>query len=110
MLIGSAFCPLFGVVLVDYFGLKKGNYVAADLFQRGRYWYWRGVNPRAVIALVPTAGAALLMAFVPAFHVVSNYSWFIGAGLGAVVYLVVADRRGPFVDVSGEPIAVPSTH
>ena len=51
----------------------------------------------------------LLMAFVPAFKVVSEFSWFIGAGLGAIVYLVVADRRGPFNDVSGERIAVAST-
>jgi len=50
LLIGSAFCPLFGVVLVDYFILKKGRYEARDLYQRGRYWYWGGVNPRAMAA------------------------------------------------------------
>ncbi len=51
-----------------------------------------------------------MLAFVPAFQSVSEFSWFVGAGLGAIVYLVVADRRGPFNDVSGEPIAVASTH
>ena len=50
LLIGSAFCPLFGVVLVDYFVLKRGRYDAGDLMRRGRYWYWRGVNPRAMAA------------------------------------------------------------
>ncbi|HET7741202.1 MAG TPA: NCS1 family nucleobase:cation symporter-1, partial [Mycobacterium sp.] len=61
-------------------------------------------------ALVITAVVALLLAFVPVFAIVSEFSWFIGAGLGAIVYLAVADRRGPFNDVSGEPIAVASTH
>lgn len=50
LLIGSAFCPLFGVVLADYFILKRGRYVAEDLYRRGRYWYAGGVNGRAMAA------------------------------------------------------------
>jgi nucleobase:cation symporter-1, NCS1 family len=50
LLIGSAFCPLFGVVLADYFILKRGRYEAADLFRRGRYWYAGGVNWKALAA------------------------------------------------------------
>jgi putative hydroxymethylpyrimidine transporter CytX len=50
LFIGSAFCPLFGVVLADYFILKRGCYVAEDLYRRGRYWYAGGVNPRALLA------------------------------------------------------------
>lgn len=48
--IGAAFCPLFGVVLADYFVLKRGRYVAEDLYRRGRYWYAGGVNWRALLA------------------------------------------------------------
>lgn len=50
LLIGSAFCPLFGVVLVDYFVLKRGRYEAEDLYRRGCYWYAGGVNWRAMAA------------------------------------------------------------
>lgn len=50
LFIGSAFCPLFGVVLADYFLLKRGRYAAEDLFRRGRYWYAAGVNVRAMAA------------------------------------------------------------
>ncbi len=50
LFIGAAFCPLFGVVLADYFVLKRGRYVAEDLFRRGRYWYVGGVNGRAMAA------------------------------------------------------------
>lgn len=111
--LGALLGPLFGIIMADYWLIRRSKVNVPDLYcdlPDAPYFYKGGVNPRAVIALVPTAGAALLMAFVPAFHVVSNYSWFIGAALGAVVYLVVADRKGPFVDVSGEPIAVPSNH
>ncbi|MET9326677.1 NCS1 family nucleobase:cation symporter-1 [Tsukamurella sp. NPDC003166] len=111
--LGALLGPLFGIVMADYWLIRRSKVNVPDLYcdlPDAPYYYRGGVNPRAVIALVPTAGAALLMAFVPAFHVVSNYSWFIGAALGAIVYLLVADRTGPFVDVSGEPIAVPSKH
>jgi NCS1 family nucleobase:cation symporter-1 len=42
--------------------------------------------------------------------VFSAFSWFIAAGLGAVIYLAVADRSRNYVDVSGESIAVESNH
>jgi len=57
LLIGSAFCPLFGVTLTDYFLLKRGRYERADLYRRGRYWYTGGVNRRAVAAWI--AGLAV---------------------------------------------------
>ena len=50
LFIGAAFCPLFGVVLADYFILKRGKYAAEDLFRRGAYWYAGGVNWRALAA------------------------------------------------------------
>jgi len=56
LLIGSAFCPLFGVVLLDYFILKKGHYKAEELFTRGRYWYTGGVNVRAMAAWAAGVG------------------------------------------------------
>ena len=111
--LGALLGPLFGIVMADYWLARRSKINVPDLFTEspeGAYYYTNGVNLRAVAAFVPTAGAALVMAFVPAMGVVAEYSWFIGAALGAVVYLLVADRRGPFADVSGESIAVASTH
>ena len=62
LLIGSAFCPLFGVVLADYFILKRGHYEAADLYRRGRYWYAGGVNGRAMAAWAAGFGVYQLCA------------------------------------------------
>ena len=50
LLVGSAFCPLFGVVLTDYFVLKGGRYEAEELYREGRYWYAGGVNWKAMAA------------------------------------------------------------
>ncbi|WP_309081495.1 NCS1 family nucleobase:cation symporter-1 [Zhihengliuella sp.] len=111
--LGALLGPLFGIIMADYWLIRRARVNVPDLYRdrpESEYFFKRGFNPRAVAALVPTAVIAMLLAFVPAFAVVSAFSWFIGAGLGAVVYLLVADRRAPMTDVSGEPIAVASTH
>ena len=51
-----------------------------------------------------------MFAFVPSLNAFSAFSWFIAAGLGAVIYFVLADRSRSYEDVSGESIAVESSH
>jgi NCS1 family nucleobase:cation symporter-1 len=50
LFIGSVFCPLFGVVLADYFLLRKTIYFGKDLTHPDRFWYLKGFNPLAFFA------------------------------------------------------------
>jgi nucleobase:cation symporter-1, NCS1 family len=50
LFIGSVFCPLFGVVLADYFLLRKAIYIREDLTRPDRFWYMKGFNPWAFFA------------------------------------------------------------
>ena len=50
LFIGSVFCPLFGVVLADYFFLRQKRYFEAGTDPRKSYWYLWGFNPWAFIA------------------------------------------------------------
>lgn len=50
LLIGSVFCPLFGVVLADYFFLQKQRYFESGVGDQKMYWYLNGFNPWAFIA------------------------------------------------------------
>lgn len=52
LFIGAMFCPLFGVVLVDYFILRQRKYLVEDIYKKGKYWYYQGVNIRAIISWV----------------------------------------------------------
>ncbi|REJ05240.1 NCS1 family nucleobase:cation symporter-1 [Microbacterium bovistercoris] len=111
--LGALLGPLFGIIMVDYWLVKKQRINVPELYSEhvtGEYYYQRGFNPRAITALVISGAAALMLTFVPAFQVVSQFSWFLAAGLGAIVYSVLADRRGPFHDVEGTEIAVTPTH
>ena len=111
--LGALLGPLFGVIMADYWLLRKAKINVPELYteaRTGAYFYTKGINSRAIIAFIPAALISLLIAYIPALHTVSPFAWFFGAGIGAVVYLAAADRNRTFDDVSGEPIAVPSMH
>ena len=49
-LIGAMFVPLFGVVLTDYFLIRKRQLNVEDIYQtQGQYWYTKGFNGVALI-------------------------------------------------------------
>ncbi|WP_350351010.1 NCS1 family nucleobase:cation symporter-1 [Microbacterium sp. A8/3-1] len=111
--LGALLGPLFGIIMVDYWLLRKQRINIPDLYSEhvtGEYYYRSGFNPRAIISLVISGAIALLLTFVPAFQVVSQFSWFLAAGLGAIVYAVLADRRRAFHDVPAGDIAVTPAH
>ncbi|MGK5683834.1 NCS1 family nucleobase:cation symporter-1 [Actinoplanes sp. URMC 104] len=112
--LGAILGPLFGVIMADYWILRRTKVNVPDLFTEdpgGDYHYRGGFNMLAVAALVPAAVIAILFAVLPVFSEVSGVSWFIGAALGALFYLPLGSRRTTGLrDVSGEPIAVASVH
>jgi putative hydroxymethylpyrimidine transporter CytX len=53
LFIGAMFIPLFGVVLTDYFILRKGKLEVRDIYEEGGlYWYRNGYNLAAIAAWV----------------------------------------------------------
>ncbi len=111
--LGALLGPLFGVIMADYWLIRKTRINVPELYteiSHGSYYYRKGVNTRAVAAFIPAAVISLLIAFIPALAPAAAFSWFIGAGIGAIAYFLIADRNRTFHDVSGEPIAVPSLH
>ena len=111
--LGALLGPLFGIIMADYWILRRSKVNVPDLYRidpNGTYFFTRGVNLRAVTALAASSVAALFLAFSPVFAHLSSFAWFIGSGLGAVVYLAVAKRGTGYADVSGEDIAVAPTH
>lgn len=52
LLIGATFVPYFGIVLADYFVLRRRRYDLDSLYGRGRYWYVGGINVWAIATYV----------------------------------------------------------
>jgi NCS1 family nucleobase:cation symporter-1 len=93
--LGAFIGPLFGVLIADYYIVRKQKVALDDMFTmapEGRYWYRKGVNPAAVIATAVGAVVAMIPVLWtdgPHMHTIAQYSWFIGMGLGLVVYLAL---------------------
>ncbi|WP_420883385.1 NCS1 family nucleobase:cation symporter-1 [Brevibacterium koreense] len=111
--LGALLGPLFGVIMVDYWVIRKTKVNVPQLYTEandGEYFYHRGINWRAIGAFIPAALISLVFALVPAFAGFSEFSWFSGAGIAAVIYFIIARRNFTFREVDGEEIAVPTTH
>ncbi|WP_277964570.1 NCS1 family nucleobase:cation symporter-1 [Pseudomonas sp. RIT-To-2] len=107
--LGALLGPLYGIITADYWLLRRGRVNVPQLYTEApeaAYHYRRGINPRAVAAVLPAATIAIVLALVPAFETVSAFSWLFGAAIAAAVYLLLSDRHQAFLDVSGETIAV----
>jgi len=88
--------PIAGVLICDYFVIRKKNLSTHDLYQRGgQYEYSRGVNWQAIVALAAGAGVAFIGLFVPALRALYNYAWFVGFAVSFVAYLALAPRPAP---------------
>ncbi|MBF6183423.1 NCS1 family nucleobase:cation symporter-1 [Nocardia otitidiscaviarum] len=99
--LGAFIGPLFGVLIADYYLVRKQRVIVDDLFtmaKPGTYWYRRGYNPAAVLATAIGAAVAVFPVLtsgdITGMYTAAQYSWFIGCALGLVCYHLLA-TRGP---------------
>lgn len=91
--LGAFVGPLFGILIVDFYLIKRGQIHVDDLFNatpNGRYWYHNGFNPKAIMALLPSVAVGLSISFTPSLHEIASFSWFIGVLLGGGCYRYIA--------------------
>jgi NCS1 family nucleobase:cation symporter-1 len=98
---------LGGILIADYWVLRRQQLSLPDLFrERGAYTYRGGVNPAAMIALVlavlPVVPGFLHAATTPGGNVANptfldhlyQYAWFVTFGLSFAIYLALMRGRG----------------
>ena len=97
--LGAFIGPLFGVLIADYFLVRKQHIVVDELFTlspQSTYWYRGGYHPAAIIATVIAAIAAmfpvLTSGHLAGMYTAAQYSWFIGCGLGLLSYRLLTIR------------------
>ena len=92
--------PIAGVLICDYFVVRKKFLVVEDLYQRnGQYEYSRGFNWTAVAALAAGTGVAFVGLVVPPLRVLYNYAWFVGFLVSFLTYFILMNR----VEVVAQP-------
>jgi len=88
--------PIAGIMIVDYFVVRRGELVVEDLYLRGRsYEYAGGVNYRSLWALAAGVAVALVGLAVPGLRWLYDYAWFVGFLVaGATYYALMAGQEG----------------
>src|SRR5881398_218359 len=85
--------PIAGVLICDYFLVRKKILAAEDLYRRGgQYEYSRGFHWIAIVALAAGAGVAFVGLIVPPLRALYNYAWFVGFLVSFLVYFFLIDR------------------
>lgn len=105
--LGALLGPIFGVIVADYYLIKRGRIEVHALFREGEagpYWYKRGWNPDAIYAFAPASIIALVVALVPRFGDIAPFSWFVGAGIASLLYWAIARRHRRVVLDEGGPV------
>lgn len=82
--------PVAGIMVADYFLIRKTELDVNSLYNRdGIYFYTKGVNPRAMIALIAGVVIALVGVFVPALRFFYDYAWFVGFFIAGLSYVAM---------------------
>ena len=88
--------PIAGVLICDYFIVRKKNLAAEDLYVRGgRYEYSHGFNWHAIAALAVGAAIAFIGLVVPPLRILYNYAWFVGFAVSFFAYLALMKVNQP---------------
>jgi nucleobase:cation symporter-1, NCS1 family len=91
--------PIGGILLCDYFIIRRQELVVEDLYKReGIYTYSNGFNMAAVIAFIvgvlPNVPGFLfqikaIKEISPFFSTIYSYAWFVGLPLAGLVYYIL---------------------
>ncbi len=105
--LGAILAPVFGIMITDYYIIKKEKLNVNDLFSespRGKYHYEGGFNKKGMIAWILSGYIAVgtvwpnilvlgLGDFFANLGGGGGYAWMIGAALGAIIHLAISNRK-----------------
>lgn len=97
--VGAMLGPLFGVIMADFFLLRKEAVVLGDLYRtKGYYTYNNGWNWKAVIAFAISCIPTIIIALAPPFAILAPFSWFIGAAIAFIAHILVSKNDSALVE------------
>ncbi len=83
--------PIAGVMIVDYFLIKKQSYVLPDLYRTGGvYPAWNG---RGFVAFLVPVGLTVVAITTGKLVWFYDYGWFTGSLLGGLIYYILSRGR-----------------
>jgi len=85
--------PIAGVLIADYFIVRKKMIAVKDLYRRGGlYEFTGGFQWRALAALASGIVVALAGLVVPPLRFLYDYAWFVGFGVSFLAHLMLMSQ------------------
>ena len=91
----SFFGPFFGIIVTDYYLIKKRNLINKDIFssnENGAYFYSSGWHYKAIYSLVIGFVFAASTIWNENLMHLQSYSWIIGMFISSLTYYLLASR------------------
>jgi NCS1 family nucleobase:cation symporter-1 len=93
--LGSFFGPFFGIIVTDYYLIKKSNLINQDIFsteKNGAYFYTNGWHFKAIYSLIVGFIFAASTIWNDGLMHLQSYSWIIGVSISSLTYYLLASR------------------
>jgi NCS1 family nucleobase:cation symporter-1 len=93
--IGSFFGPIFGIMVVDYYLVKKRNLINKDIFSsdvNSAYYYSNGWHIKALYSLLIGFTFSAGTIWNENLMYLQAYSWIIGAFISSITYYLLTNK------------------
>ena len=93
--IGSFFGPLFGLIICDYYLIKKGKIINKDIFSskvESSYFYSNGWHYKAIYSVITGFIFASSTIWNVNMQFLQTFSWLMGAFISFVTYYLLASK------------------
>ena len=93
--IATFFGPIFGIVIADYYLIKKKELVNKDIFSSNKdsaYYFSGGWHIRAIFSLIIAFIFSASTIWNAELRYLQSFSWLIGATVGFIMYYLVSKK------------------
>tara|TARA_B100001057_G_scaffold314221_1_gene314357 strand:+ start:298 stop:1755 length:1458 start_codon:yes stop_codon:yes gene_type:complete len=93
--IASFFGPIFGMMVTDYYFIKKKILINKDIFfanEKSVYMYSKGWHLKALYSILIGTVFAFATIWNPNFNIFQSFSWIIGFCVSSIIYFLLASE------------------
>ncbi len=93
---GAFFGPIFGIMISDFYFIKKGNLINKDIYsleRSGAYYYSGGWHIKGVYSLILGFIFSASTIWNSNLMFLQSYSWLIGGFIAALTYYLLAENN-----------------
>ena len=92
---GALFGPIFGIMISDFYLIKKGNIINKDIYsleKEGSYYFTGGWHIKALYSLIIGFIFSAATIWNISLMFLQSYAWIIGAIVAALVYYLLVQK------------------